>query len=191
MWRAHQDSFMNLAKQGYAAYESSQENVSKTGGSEYNRPSHSQHDSGNGGVPHVDEDYAVNHATQHSSADSSLFSSAMGFLNANPAAKHEPIDEDHVTDSHQQAYHGEGPSSNMSADSLGSAAAMQAFKLFTSGQSQRSGGGGNDSSHLVSLAMSEASKLFDKAGGSSSGGKQEVINSAAMMVMKMLVQSKV
>lgn len=58
--------------------------------------------------------------------------------------------------------------------------------MFTSG----SGGGSGSSSDLISFAMQEASKLFDSAGGASSGNKQDAINSAAMTVMKMVVQSK-
>ena len=53
-----------------------------------------------------------------------------------------------------------------------------------------SGGSGGSSSDLVSLAMAEASKLFDSAGGSSGGNKQDAINSAGMTIMKMVVQSK-
>ena len=52
-----------------------------------------------------------------------------------------------------------------------------------------SGGGGGGQNKLVSMAMSEASNLFDKSGAS--GNKQEVVNGAAMTVMKMMVQSKV
>lgn len=40
------------------------------------------------------------------------------------------------------------------------------------------------------MAMAEATKLFDGAGGASSGNKQDAVNSAAMTVMKLLVQSK-
>jgi len=43
---------------------------------------------------------------------------------------------------------------------------------------------------LISMAMGEASKLFDQHGGSSSGGKQDAVNGAAMTVTKLLVQSK-
>ena len=53
-----------------------------------------------------------------------------------------------------------------------------------------SGGSGGSSSDLVSLAMAEASKLFDSAGGSAGGSKQDAINSAGMTIMKMVVQSK-
>lgn len=40
------------------------------------------------------------------------------------------------------------------------------------------------------MAMAEATKLFDGAGGATSGNKQDAVNSAAMTVMKLLVQSK-
>ena len=43
---------------------------------------------------------------------------------------------------------------------------------------------------LISLAMAEASKLFDKSGGSSHGDKQDAVNSAGMTIMKLLVKSK-
>jgi len=67
---------------------------------------------------------------------------------------------------------------------MGSAAALQVFKQFTGG-----GGGGNKSqSDMVSLAMAEASKLFDSS--SSQGNKQDAVNSAGMTIMKLLVQSK-
>jgi len=65
------------------------------------------------------------------------------------------------------------------------------------------GGGGkhdkHDSKHsskpqsktdLISLAMAEASKLFDKSGGSAHGNKQDAVNSAGLTIMKLMVQSK-
>lgn len=113
----------------------------------------------------------------------------------------QPIDENHITSAHTAAYSG-GNTSNLDANGMGAAAAMQvrlvaiffvvgailsnvkALKMFTSGQAGGSGG----SSQLVSLAMGEASKLFDANGGSSSGSKQDVINGAAMTMMKLVVQ---
>ena len=41
------------------------------------------------------------------------------------------------------------------------------------------------------MAMEEASKLFDQKKGSSGSGKQDAVNSAAMTVMKLFVQSKI
>ena len=40
------------------------------------------------------------------------------------------------------------------------------------------------------MAMAEASNLFEQSGGSATGNRQDVVNSAAMTVMKLLVQSK-
>ena len=63
--------------------------------------------------------------------------------------------------------------------------------MFTSGGGGSSSGSGSGStSSLISMAMAEASKLFDKSGGASDGDKQSAVNSAAMTVMKLLVQSK-
>jgi hypothetical protein len=43
---------------------------------------------------------------------------------------------------------------------------------------------------LISMAMADATKLFDKSGGKASGNKQDAVNGAASTVMKLLVQSK-
>lgn len=66
----------------------------------------------------------------------------------------------------------------------------QVLKQFTSGGSGSSSGKGESKSQLISLAMAEATKLFDKSGGAASGNKQDAVNGAAMTVMKLLVQSK-
>ncbi|KAA1467999.1 beta-flanking protein [Dentipellis sp. KUC8613] len=182
------DSFMNIAKQGFEAYQEHQKNEQqseyhKTGGAEYNPPQYSGHG------PDLDQDEVVRNAQHHSSGsgDSSLFSSAMGFLNQNKSEHDRPLDEEAVQQSHRQAYH-EGSASNMDASSMGSAAALQVLKSFTSGGS--SGEAGGSKSQLISMAMAEASKLFDKSGGGSGGNKQDAVNGAAMTVVKLLVQSK-
>ena len=41
---------------------------------------------------------------------------------------------------------------------------------------------------MISMAMAEATKMFDQTGGK--GNKQEAVNGAAMTVTKLLVQSK-
>jgi len=182
------DSFINLAKQGYEAYSESQthSNVSKTGGQEYNSPHHSQQDSqGDRNGPYINHEEAVQHAANHGSGDNSLFSSALSHLSQNKHEHTDPIDEEAVQRHHSQAYE-KGDAGGLSAGSMGGAAAMQVLKQFTGG----SGGGGGSSTQLVSMAMAEASKLFDKSGGASSGNKQDAINGAAMTVMKLMVQSK-
>ncbi|PSS05438.1 hypothetical protein PHLCEN_2v3818 [Hermanssonia centrifuga] len=132
----------------------------------------------------VNHEEVVQTASQQGSGDSSMFSSALGFLNQHQDEHERPVNEEHVTSAHQQAY-SEGNASSLSAGSMGSAAALQVLKGFTSG-----GGGGGSQSQLISLAMAEASKLFDSAGGAASGNKQDAVNGAAMTVMKLLVQSK-
>ncbi|KAL4071151.1 hypothetical protein V8B97DRAFT_1964493 [Scleroderma yunnanense] len=95
-----------------------------------------------------------------------------------------PINENQVRDAHNKAYN-QGSASSLSANSLGIAAAMQVLKQFLGD------GKGSKSSHndLISMAMAEASKLFDKS-GASSGKKQDAVNGAAMTIMKLIVQSK-
>ena len=66
---------------------------------------------------------------------------------------------------------------------------LQVLKKFTSGNTGSSASGGSQT-QLISMAMAEATKLFDKSGGAASGNKQDAVNGAAMTVMKLLVQSK-
>ncbi|EPQ60406.1 hypothetical protein GLOTRDRAFT_113054 [Gloeophyllum trabeum ATCC 11539] len=183
------DNIMNLAKQGYQAYSESQSNnVNKTGGQEYNSPHHSNQ--GQGGYndgPDIDHDEAVRTATSQGSGDSSLFSSAMSFLSNNKTEHQQPVDEQGVQDAHRKVYQ-EGDGSGMDASALGGAAALQALKSFTSSGGSSSGGG-NMQTKLISMAMAEATQLFDSK-GAVSGNKQDAVNSAAMTVMKLLVQSK-
>ncbi|TFK56664.1 hypothetical protein OE88DRAFT_1650064 [Heliocybe sulcata] len=183
------DNFINLAKQGYEAYSDSQSNnVNKTGGHEYNSPNHSNQDqNASGGGPDIDHDEAVRTASSQGSGDSSLFSSAMGFLSSNKSQHSQPVDEQGVQDAHRKVYQ-EGDGSGLDASLLGSAAALQALKSFTSGGGSSSGGG-NMQTQLISMAMAEATKLFDNK-GAASGNKQDAVNGAAMTVMKLLVQSK-
>ncbi|KAI5982721.1 hypothetical protein EDD15DRAFT_2320608 [Pisolithus albus] len=155
----------------------------RTGGEEYNTPHHrrAQNDR-----PQFDDDEVVQHASRHSGSDnSSLFSSALNHIRGRQDEHEEPVDEESVLRAHDAAYN-KGSASGLSAGSLGSAAALQALKSFSGG-----GGGGSSQNQLISLAMGEASKLFDQSGGASSGSKQDAINGAAMTAMKYLVQSKV
>lgn len=64
------------------------------------------------------------------------------------------------------------------------------MKQFTSGGADSEKSKNSSQTQLISLAMAEASKLFDKSGGAASGNKQDAVNGAAMTVMKLLVQSK-
>ncbi|KAL5639208.1 hypothetical protein ACGC1H_006648 [Rhizoctonia solani] len=202
------DKFINLAKQGYETYNESQHGQhggqgppqgatpqgSYGGNPTQGEYGHNQPSSGGYGGsqygPPIDHQAAVQNATQHSggAGDPSLFSTALGFISQNQSQHTEPIDEQNVQSAHTEAYE-KGKASSLDAGSLGAAAAMQVLKKFTSGEGSTGSGGGNTQSQLISLAMSEASKLFESQ-GSKSGQKQDAVNGAAMTIMKLLVQSK-
>lgn len=96
-----------------------------------------------------------------------------------------------MTKAHEQAYGG-GDTSNMSANAIGSAAALQVLKSYMSGgdaQQKTSSSGGDFQTKMIGMAMSEAAKMFDKTGGTS-GDKQEAVNGAAATMFKLMLQSK-
>ncbi|KAG8715139.1 hypothetical protein FRC11_005578 [Ceratobasidium sp. 423] len=193
------DNFINLAKQGYEAYSESQggqhggqgqppQGVQGAYGGNAPQGEYGHNQPSGQYGPQIDHQAVVQNATQHSGGgDSSLFSSALGFINQNKTQHTEPINEQHVQNAHAEAY-GQGKASSLDAGSLGAAAAMQVLKNFTSGGSS-AGSGGNTQSQLIGMAMSEAVKLFESQ-GSKTGQKQDAVNGAAMTVMKLLVQSK-
>lgn len=119
----------------------------------------------------------------------------MSFLNGNKHdIENERVDEDRLQQSHDKLYNQGGGSQQHDSQSLGAGAAMQAFKMFSGGSGssgQSSGGGGQ--AQMISMAMQEASKLFDKqnAQGNVAGGtdKQSVINSAAKMALQMYMKN--
>ncbi|KAJ5157751.1 uncharacterized protein N7482_008851 [Penicillium canariense] len=139
---------------------------------------------------------AVQHAqSHHSSEDSSLFSSAMNFLNERKGEYQDPsryeVDEEHAVQAHNAMYN-EGNEQGRSHDSgtVGAGAAMQALKMFTSGGSSD---GGMDKNKLIGLAMAQAGKLWDQkegAGANMSGDKQSAINNAAEMALKMYMKGQ-
>ncbi|KIY69166.1 hypothetical protein CYLTODRAFT_442864 [Cylindrobasidium torrendii FP15055 ss-10] len=177
-----QDSFVNLAKQGYEAYsKKDSDSASKTGGQEYN-------DGPTSSGPNIDHDEAVQKAGKHGSeGDKDLFSTAMSFISNNIGDHNAPVDEADAVKAHDKAY-GQNSASSLDARSMGSAAALQVLKKFTSGGSSESSG--KSKTDLISMAMAEAAKLFDKSGGTASGNKQDAVNGAAMTIMKLFVQSK-
>ncbi|CAG8475890.1 332_t:CDS:2 [Cetraspora pellucida] len=76
------------------------------------------------------------------------------------------IDHESVLDKHKKIYESENVTEH-SHEELGHAAAFEALKKMCSGESY-------DKSELLSLAMSEGMKLWEKrqsSGGSSDGGK--------------------
>ncbi|KAG0147219.1 hypothetical protein CROQUDRAFT_699368 [Cronartium quercuum f. sp. fusiforme G11] len=163
-----------------------------TGGAHLNRPAGEQMiDTDGDGIPDFQE--AANQANEHAdgAADPSLFNNALAFLkNRNKKDDEDEIDESRATEAHDRAYN-QGQGSSLDASSMGAAAALQAFKQFSSGggsSASQSGGGGQGK--LIGMAMAQAAKLFDKSGGASSGGKQDAVNSAGQMIMKLLMKQK-
>ncbi|KAG8910754.1 hypothetical protein FRC01_006149 [Tulasnella sp. 417] len=199
--------FLDLAKEGLDKYQAAQERqrsrpttpdpASQGSNQEYGSQRPSGYGAGaaaeyyNEAANSVDKQQAIQAASQHSGEqDSSIFASALSHL-ASPGAT-PSLDHQAVEDAHDRAYR-QGNAASLDASSMGSAAAMQAFKLFTSGgssSSSSSSSAGNSQSKLLSLAMGEAVKLFNNSGGPSTGGKQDVVNSATKTAMKLLLQSK-
>lgn len=72
----------------------------------------------------VNQDEVVQSAAQNGSGDPSMFSHAMQHVQSQTQEHEEPIDEEHVTNAHKQAYEN-GNAGSLSAGSMGSAAALQ------------------------------------------------------------------
>ncbi|KAI9254080.1 hypothetical protein BY458DRAFT_521432 [Sporodiniella umbellata] len=131
--------------------------------------------------------YAKQHADYNDDSDeengvfSQAFHHVMGREDEHTEVNEEEVSE--VTGAHDRIYNqnnGQPSEENTSRD-LGSAAAMQAFKMF-------SGGGGNGgSSQLIGLAMGEAQKLMSAQGGGGNVNQAEMLQTAATMAMKLLM----
>jgi hypothetical protein len=113
---------------------------------------------------------AAQHASQHhSTEDTSLFSTALGFLNQHKSQFTDPsryeVDEQHAVAAHNAMYNDGGNEEGQRHDSstVGAGAAMQALKMFTSGGASD---GGMDKNKLIGMAMAQAGKLWDQKEGS-------------------------
>ncbi|KAG6860270.1 hypothetical protein C0995_013447 [Termitomyces sp. Mi166 len=133
-----------------------------------------------------DHGEAIEIAHEHGSGNKDLFQTALIFLDNNKEDHEKPIDEDKVRSARWKAYN--GLASGLSANSLGSAAAVQIWNF--PDDYKEDDENGTSPTELISFAMAEATKLFDKYEGGSSGNKQDAVNSAAMTMMKFLVQPK-
>ncbi|KAL5357307.1 hypothetical protein BJX96DRAFT_144247 [Aspergillus floccosus] len=141
-----------------------------------------------------DDDFnpAASHAAQHNThEDPSLFNTALSFLNERKSQYSDPnaydVDENELVSSHQRLYNNSGGSHD--SNSLGAGAAMQALKMFSSGES---GSSGQDKNAFIGLAMAQAGKLWEEKNseGSASGDKQTAVNKAAEMALKMYMKSQ-
>ncbi|KAK3382489.1 hypothetical protein B0T24DRAFT_16213 [Lasiosphaeria ovina] len=151
-----------------------------------------------------DDDFrgAASHAAEHAPEDSSFFSDILGQLGQRKQQiAEEDIDEEDAVRNHRNFFDDSAPTSSDKATSsgMGSAAAMQALKMFSGGSgssssSSSSSSGSGSQSQFIGLAMAQASKLFDQqasAGNVSSGAdKQSVVAKAGEMAFKMYVKSQ-
>ncbi|KAM0342077.1 hypothetical protein ACHAPU_009690 [Fusarium lateritium] len=142
----------------------------------------------------VDFDSAKDEADHKagSSGDKDLFGSILGALGQkqNKLAD-EDLDEEDAIKQHKETYNNDN--SQQDSKSLGTAAAMQALKMYTQGQSQSSTGS-NSQTAFLGLALAEASKLFDNkaASGKVSDGtsKESVIQQAGEVALKMYFKNQ-
>ncbi|KAI0415926.1 hypothetical protein F5X98DRAFT_345319 [Xylaria grammica] len=150
------------------------------------------------GGPRADDDDwsgAASHASQHAgdSGSADLFSNLLGALGQKKQRlAEEDVDEDEAVRTHKK-YYQDDEDHDADDQSIGSASAVQALKLFTSGESGNTAKSSSQSA-FVALAMAEASKLFDKKAsqGKVSGGssKESAVMQAGEMALKMYMKSQ-
>ncbi|KAL2136516.1 hypothetical protein VTI74DRAFT_3341 [Chaetomium olivicolor] len=157
-----------------------------------------------GGFSHADDSdlrtSAASAAAKNAPEDEDFFSGVLGKLLEKKSLSQvadEDLDEEDAVQSHRKFF-GLGGSSTpprvsepASTSSLGSAAAMQALKLFTSGEAKTES---QNQSAFVGLAMAQAAKLFEKQaseGNVAAGAdKQSVVMKAGEMALKMYLKSQ-
>ncbi|KAL7943099.1 hypothetical protein V8C42DRAFT_329687 [Trichoderma barbatum] len=146
-----------------------------------------------GDFSHEDEELRTAHqqASQHagSSGNSELFSNIINSIGQKKShLANDDIDEQDAIRKHKETY--EQDADNLDSHSLGSAAALQALKKFTQGET----GGNQSQGAFLGLALSEASKLFDAkaANGkvSSEASKESAIQQAGELALKMYLKSQ-
>ncbi|GAB1310012.1 Beta-flanking protein [Madurella fahalii] len=155
-----------------------------------------------------DDDKLIRNASQKAAnnvedEDSSFFSSILGqVIQKKKQVSEDDIDEEDAVKSHRKFFgstapdHTESSSASPFSAQLGSAAAVQALKLFISSDE----GGASQApqkqsqSAFVGLAMAQAAKLFDKqaAEGKVASGedKQSAVMKAGEMALKMYLKSQ-
>ncbi|KAF7730307.1 hypothetical protein EC973_002551 [Apophysomyces ossiformis] len=144
--------------------------------------------------PNADEAarYAAQHAGRSEEEDHGLFSSILSKFNDDDddeqAPHRRPVNAEeveHAAHAHDQIYNQrEGaPSEEHSSRDLGSAAALQAFKMFSGGGGSSGGGSSNQ---LIGMAMGEAMKLFNnQSAGGGKANQAEMLQQAAMTAMQL------
>ncbi|ETS82004.1 hypothetical protein PFICI_07006 [Pestalotiopsis fici W106-1] len=151
-----------------------------------------------GGYGQEDDDLrgAAEHASRHAgdSGDSSLFSTLLGALNEKRGnLAQEDVDEDDAVQQHKRFFGGNDDDEKATSSGMGSAAAMQALKMFSGGSAGNSESA-NSQSAFIGLAMAEASKLFDQKANegkvSGEASKESAVMQAGEMALKFYMKSK-
>ncbi|UKZ49012.1 hypothetical protein TrVGV298_003250 [Trichoderma virens] len=146
-----------------------------------------------GDFHHDDDDLRTAHqqASQYagSSGSSDIFSNVINSLGQKKSnLANSDIDEQDAIRKHKETY--EQDADNLDSHSLGSAAALQALKKFTQGET----GGNQSQGAFLGLALSEASKLFDNKAAdgkvASDASKESAIQQAGEMALKMYLKSQ-
>ncbi|KAM0441015.1 hypothetical protein ACHAPT_000320 [Fusarium lateritium] len=143
----------------------------------------------------LDFDHAKEEASKNagSSGDKDLFSSILGSLGQkqNKLAS-EDLDEEDAIKKHKKTY--DDSEDEEDDKSMGTAAALQALKLFNKGETKSSGSSSSSQSAFLGLAMAEASKLFDdkaaKGKVSSDASKESVVQQAGEVAFKMYLKNQ-
>ncbi|KAL9948585.1 hypothetical protein D7B24_000931 [Verticillium nonalfalfae] len=150
------------------------------------------------GLPGGDDDdlrSAADQAAQHagSHGDKDLFSGIVGSLTQNKSSvQQQGVDEDDVLSKYKKFFGGEDQRDEKADDKgLGAAAALQALKLFNSGETK---GQKDTQGGFLALAMAEASKLFDDKAGrgevEQGTSKQSVVQQAGEVAMKLYFKNQ-
>ncbi|RYP71390.1 hypothetical protein DL770_008138 [Monosporascus sp. CRB-9-2] len=148
-----------------------------------------------GGYPsrYDDDDLhgAEEEAARHSggSGDSSFFSTILSAVKQRKQSlADEDVDEDDAVRQHKRFYD-DKDDDDADDRSMGSAAAMQALKMFSSGKSENQSQGA-----LIGIAMAEASKLFDQKSSqgkvSGEASKESAVTKAGEMALKFYLKSQ-
>ena len=124
---------------------------------------------GGGGGYSSDLSGAEEHAHKHAdgSGDRDLFSSAIGMISGkHEELANEDVDEQDLVSKHQSFFGSGDTGGSATSGGMGAAAAMQALKMFNSGDSSSgtSSSSGSTQNEFVGMAMGQAAKLFGKFG---------------------------
>lgn len=137
----------------------------------------------------LDFDDAKEEASKNagSSGDKDFFGNILHAVSQKKLS-HDDVDEDDAINKHKKTY--DDDDDDADENSLGTAAALQALKLFNKGEASSN----NSQSAYLGLAMSEASKLFDDKASkdkvSSGTSKDAVVQKATEVAMKMYLKSQ-